>query len=102
MYERMSPRGGDGQPMVGPTLPMSWTMSFASKAMPSCVLVPIGGASDPAALPDVDVPCPEGQPPPLMLSLRASGSPPVHGSIPLPGLMSMYRTSFRRLVSVVL
>src|SRR2546428_11569062 len=101
MYERMSPTRGDGQPMVGPTLPMSWTMSFASKAMPSCVLVPTV-ASDPAALPDVDVPCPEGQPPPLMLSLRASGSPPVHGSIPLPGLISMYRTSFRRLVSVVL
>ena len=97
----MSPTRGDGQFIVGPTAPMSWMMSFASIAMPSCGLVPTV-ASEPPALPDVDVPCPDGQPPPFTLSLWASGSPPVHGSIPLNVLMGMYRTSFRRLMSVVL
>src|SRR6266540_7191499 len=101
MYVRTSPTWGAGQLVVGATEPMSSMMSFALRAIPSSWLVPIG-ASEPAALPDVDVPWPDGQNPLFTLSLWASGSPPVHGSIPLYGLIGMYRTSFRRVRSVVL
>ena len=81
--------------------PMSSMMIFAPIAIPSCGLAPIP-ASDPPAFPDVEVPWPEGQPPAFTLSLCASGSPPVQGSIPRYGLIGMYRTSFLRVMSVVL
>ena len=101
MYVRTSPTCGAGQSVVGAVEPMSSMINFASSAIPSSVLVPIV-ASEPPAFPDVDVPWPDGQKPLLMLSLCASGSPPVHGSMPLYGLIGMYRTSFRRVRSVVL
>src|SRR2546428_4140559 len=101
MYERRSPTEGDGHVAVGPTVPMSWMMIFASGAIPSWLLVPTP-ASEPPAFPEVDVPWPEGQPPALTLSFTASGSPPVHGLTPRYGLIGMYRTSLRRVRSVVL
>ena len=101
MYERTSPFPA-GHDVVTPMVPMSWMMIFAPTAMPSWLLVPIGGSSEPTAFPEVEVPWPEGHPPLFALSLRASASPPVHGSIPWYGLIGMYRTSFRRERSVVL
>src|SRR2546425_1212320 len=100
MYGRMSPFAPP-HGIVGPTDPMSSMMTFAPIAIPSCGLTPIV-TSDPPAFPEVEVLWPEGHPPALTLSLCASGSPPVQGSIPRYGLIGMYRTSFRRVMSVVL
>jgi len=75
-------------------------ISFAFGAMPSSGLEPIP-ASEPPARELVEVPWPEVAPPEIA-SFTASGSPPVHGSIPRNALIGMYRISFRRVGSVVL
>src|SRR3989304_865722 len=69
-------------------------ISFAFGAMPSSGLEPIP-ASEPPARELVEVPWPEVAPPEIA-SFTASGSPPVHGSIPRNALIGMYRISFRR------